>query len=112
MAAEPRLTAEFWVQAYLARLRLNDIPAFVVSRGDATAGAVIVKSNTLDGQARAFERRMDMSGARVWMVLAEGEDAEVEEALARQKGFDPDLWIVEVEDRGGRTLLEEDGLNT
>ena len=55
----PRLTAEFWVQAYLARLRLADIPAFVTARGDATAGAVAVKLNTLDGQARAFGRAWD-----------------------------------------------------
>ena len=53
----PRLTAEFWVQAYLARLRLADIPAFVTARGDATAGAVVVKLNTLDGRAQAFARR-------------------------------------------------------
>ena len=33
-----RLTAEFWVQAYLARLRLADIPAFVTARGDAPPG--------------------------------------------------------------------------
>ena len=46
----PRLTAEFWVQAYLARLRLRDIPAFVTARGDATAGAVVVKLDTLDGR--------------------------------------------------------------
>ena len=46
-----RLTASFWVQAYLARLRLADIPAFVVAHGDDTGGAVLVKLNTLDGQA-------------------------------------------------------------
>ncbi len=62
-----RLTAEFWVQAYLARLRFQEIPAFVVSHGDDTAGAVLVKLNTLDGQARAFHRTYDlMSGARKW----------------------------------------------
>ena len=105
-----RLTAEFWVQAYLARLRLAGIPAFVTSRGDTTAGAVIVKLNPLDGNARAYSRSYDPEGRRVWAVLAEGPDAEVEAALQRQRGFDPDLWIIEVEDRDGRTLLEEDGL--
>lgn len=105
-----KLTAEFWVQAYLARLRLADIPAFVTARGDATAGAVIVKSNTLDGRARAFQRSFGADGARLWVVLAEGEDASVEAALARQRSFDPDLWIIEVEDRAGRTLLDQPGL--
>ena len=106
-----RLTAEFWVQAYLARLRLQDIPAFVTSHGDDTAGAVLVKLNTLDGQARAFQRSFDlMSGERTWVVLAEGEERAVDEAIAKQRGFDPDLWVVEVEDRVGRHLLDEPGL--
>jgi hypothetical protein len=105
-----RLTAEFWVQAYLARLRLADIPAFVTSRGDATAGAVIVKLNTLDGAARAFARSYDAGGARVWTPLAEGPDAEVEAALERQRRYDPDLWVIEVEDRDGRHLLDQPGL--
>ena len=105
-----RLTAEFWVTAYLARLRLVDIPAFVVARGDATAGAVVVKLNRLDGTAAAFARSWDASGARIWTALAEGADAEVEAALGRQRRFDPDLWIIEVEDRLGRTLLDEPGL--
>lgn len=106
-----RLTAEFWVHAYLQRLKLLEIPGFVVQHGDDTAGAVIVKLNTLDGQAKAFQRGFDlMSGARRWDVLSEGSEAEVDQAIARQKGFDPDLWVLEVEDRAGRHLLDEPGL--
>ncbi|NNU81550.1 DUF1491 family protein [Halovulum dunhuangense] len=105
-----RLTAEFWVQAYLARLRLADIPAFVVARGDATAGAVLVKQSTLDGQARAFTRSLGLDGQRVWALLAEGAEPDVDAAIARQRKYDPDLWVIEVEDRAGRHLLDEDGL--
>ena len=106
-----RLTARFWVDAYLARLRLSDIPAFVVAHGDDTGGAVLVKLNTLDGQAVAYQRSFDlMTGARAWVVLADGAEGPVDEAIERQRGFDPDLWVIEVEDRGGRHLLEQDGL--
>ncbi|MGX9351966.1 DUF1491 family protein [Shimia sp. W99] len=107
-----KLTAEFWVQAYLARLRLNDIPAFVVAHGDDTAGAVLVKLNTLDGQAKVFQRSFDlMTGERNWMVLAEGDEVEVDASLARQRSFDTDVWVIEVEDRRGRHLLDEPGLS-
>lgn len=106
-----RLTAEFWVSAYLNRLRLYDIPAFVVTHGDDTAGAVLVKLNTLDGNAKAFQRSFDlMSGERAWMVLAEGAESDVDAALAKQRRFDPDLWVIEVEDLEGRHLLDEPGL--
>lgn len=107
----PRLTADFWVRAYLARLRLADIPAYVTAKGDATAGAVLVKLATLDGRATVFQRSFDMaSGERAWMVLADGDEASVDASIARQRGFDRDLWVIEIEDRAGRTLLDEDGL--
>lgn len=106
-----RLTARIWVDAYLTRLRLYDIPAFVVSHGDDTAGAVLIKLNTLDGQAVAYQRSFDlMTGARKWMELVAGEERDVDAAIAKQRGFDPDLWVVEVEDRQGRHLLDEPGL--
>ena len=106
-----RLTAKFWVQAYMARLELTGIPAYVMAHGDDTAGAVLVKLATLDGQATAFQRSFDlMSGARKWVVLAEGSEMDVDAALQKQRGFDPDLWVIEVEDRHGRHLLDEPGL--
>ncbi len=106
-----RLTARFWVDAYLARLRFQDIPAFVVSHGDDTAGSVLIKLNTLDGSACAFTRSFDlMSGERVWAELASGPEADVDNSIAKQRGFDPDLWVIEVEDRMGRHLLDEEGL--
>ena len=106
-----RLTSSFWVSAYLARLRLHAIPAFVVAHGDDTGGAVLVKLNTLDGNARVFQRSFDlMSGDRTWVVLAEGPEAEVDASITRQRSFDPDIWVIEVESKEGRHLLDEDGL--
>ena len=106
-----RLTSEFWVQAYLKRLSLADIPAFVTSKGDATAGAVLVKQAPLDGTAKAYQRSFDLDGNRVWVTLSEGPEAEVDAALSKQCSFDPDIWIIEVEDRAGRHLLDEVGLS-
>lgn len=106
-----RLTAEFWVQAYLTRLRLTDIAAFVVAHGDDTAGAVLIKLNTLDGQAACYQRSFDlMSGSRTWALLVDGAEPEVDVSITRQRSFDPDLWVIEVEDRQGRHLLDEPGL--
>ena len=104
-----RLTADFWVRAYLNRLRLTDIPAFVVAKGDATAGAVLVKLNSLDGQAKVYQRSFTIEGDRVWLVLNEGLEQDVDATIARQRQFDSDLWVIEVEDRDGRSLLDEPG---
>ncbi|MFK7763409.1 MAG: DUF1491 family protein [Roseobacter sp.] len=107
-----RLTSKFWVDAYLTRLRLEGVPAFVVAHGDDTAGSVLVKLNTLDGLARLFQRSYNLlEDQRDWTVLAEGGDRDVEEAIVRQRQHDPDLWVVEVEDKAGRHLLDAPGLD-
>ena len=107
-----KLTADIWVSAYLTRLRLVEIPAFVVQRGDGTAGAVLVKVNTLDGQACCYQRSFDLlTGERQWIVLVEGAEKTVDASISKQCGFDPDLWVIEVEDRQGRHLLDEPGLS-
>ena len=106
-----RLTSRFWVDAYLARLRVYDIPVFVVAHGDDTGGAILVKISTLDGKATLYQRAFDlMSGEQKWSELAGGSEVDVDASIARQRSFDPDLWVVEVEDRQGRHLLDQDGL--
>ncbi len=107
-----RLASGIWVAAYLTRLRLADIPVYVTARGDDTAGAVVVKLATLDGQAQAFQRSFDLeAGRRVWVTLAAGAESEVDAVLHRQRSRDPDLWIIEIEDRQGRSLLDQEGLD-
>jgi hypothetical protein len=108
----PRLASGVWVSAYLTRLRLTDIPAYVTAKGDPEAGAVVVKVALLDGTARAYERRSDlMTGARAWILLTEGPEVEVDALVSRTRARDPDLWVIELEDRQGRTLLDQDGLS-
>ena len=43
-------------------------------------------------------------------LKVQGAEAEVDMAVAKQRSFDPDLWVIEVEDRRGRHLLDEPGL--
>jgi len=106
-----RLAAAFWVAAYRARLTQAGISAYVTARGDETAGAVIVKVADLAGGATLYGRVSDLEGRRAWETLAEGAEAEVDAAIARQRRADPDLWVVEVEDRQGRSLLDLPGLD-
>ncbi|KPQ07971.1 MAG: hypothetical protein HLUCCA12_02560 [Rhodobacteraceae bacterium HLUCCA12] len=109
---QPELTSEFWVQAYLTRLRLAAIPAYVLARGDATAGSVMVKLATLDAQAVLYQRVFDLAqDRRRWHTLAQGAEPEVDAQIARERARDPDLWVIEIEDRQGRHLLDEPGLD-
>ncbi|WP_300064150.1 DUF1491 family protein [uncultured Roseobacter sp.] len=106
-----RLTARFWIDAYLMRLRGLDIPAFIVAHGDDDAGSVLVKLNRLDGQATLYQRSYNlMEDTRSWAILEQGQEADVDAVIARQRDHDPDVWVVEVEDRAGRHMLDQPGL--
>lgn len=106
-----RLSADFWIAAYRARLEAANIPLYVAARGESQSGAILVKLATLDGAAKLFGRVTGPDGGRIWDVVAEGEERAVDEAAARQRRFDPDIWILEIEDRAGRTMLDESGLD-
>lgn len=106
-----RLTAEFWVSAYRARLEAMGIAVYVAARGDPTAGAILIKLATLDGQACLFGRVARVEGGQGWDVIARGTEADVDAAAARQRRYDADLWLIEVEDRQGRHLLDDSGFS-
>jgi hypothetical protein len=109
--AEALLAAGLWVAAYRARLGQAAIPAYVLARGDDTAGAVLVKCAHLDGRATLWQREWDMdSDTRPWVAAQTGAEAEIDAAIARQRSRDPDLWVIEIESRDGRTLLDQPGL--
>ena len=99
------------------RMRLAEgVAAVLRRRGAAEAGAIFVKIDRLDGQAALYgpapqsaalelERGVERMFARVHR--AEWVDAgEADRRLEREIAFDPDLWIVEVEDREGRPRLD------
>jgi hypothetical protein len=102
-----RLATRIWVSAYLAHLEREGIPAHLVHRGDPGAGAVAVKLAFMNGKASLFTRHYGSLGEAGWHALiGSAPEAEVDAAIARQRGYDPDLWVVEVEDPRGRHLLD------
>ena len=103
-----RLTSSFWVQAYIKKLNLLGVPAFVVSHGDDTAGAIIVKVNKLNGDAVLFERSFSLDkNLNQWSKFESGDEKELDELLSRQLSRDRDLWIVEIESRQGDPFLDD-----
>jgi hypothetical protein len=106
-----RLATSIWVSAYLMRLAKEGIHAHVARKGDATAGAVAVKVALMNGRASFFTRGYGADGRIAWQAqLEDAEESQVDAALARQRGYDPDLWVIEVEDPRGRHMLDAPGL--
>lgn len=106
----PRLTAGIWVRALIRRVEAAGAAAFVVRKGDETAGMVLVKVSTLDGQASVFSPSTGLDGGRLWLRAtgaAPVAESEAESYVARQLTYDPDIWVIEIEDREGRDFLDE-----
>jgi hypothetical protein len=108
-----RVTSSLWVAAYVRRCHREGAFAVVVRRGAEEAGAIAVTVDRLDGtsdlylpapqsvfddaepEERLFQRVLEHSG-----------DDEIAARLAAERKFDPDIWIVTVEDRQARSFLE------
>jgi len=110
-----RLKTALWVAAYLRRCHIEGLFAVVRRRGAEEAGAIFVRVDRLDGTSDLFgpapQSAFDAAqqAARAFtpsLSTQSAPNAEVEAYLARQVKFDPDVWIVEVEDRSGRNFLD------
>jgi hypothetical protein len=110
-----RLRSAIWVAAYLRHCNLEGAFAAVRRRGAEEAGAIFIKLNRLDGTAELFgpapQSVFDemLPAGRAFSRCIKGqpvEEAKVEERIGRELRFDPDAWVVEVEDRTGRHFLE------
>jgi hypothetical protein len=107
-----RIKSEIWVRAYLRRCQTEGIPVVIVRRGDDAAGAIFVCVDRLDGTVSLYgPAPAGLAGSeteRQWIdCFAAGpvSRADAEAYLARQRAFDLDLWIIEIEDKAGRHFL-------
>ncbi len=110
-----RLKSGIWVAAYLRRRHIEGTFAVVRRRGAEEAGAVFIKISRLDGTADLFgpapQTAFDSSqpADRAFAPCFKQQpvaETEVEAYLAREIRFDPDIWILEVEDRAGQHMLD------
>jgi hypothetical protein len=111
-----RLKTGIWVSAYIRRCQIEGAYAAVRRRGAEEAGAVFIIINRLDGTANLYgpapQTFFDESqpSDRYFIALLGGNapvaEADIEARLTREIRFDPDLWIIEIEDRAGRHFLD------
>jgi hypothetical protein len=111
-----RLKSSVWVSAYLRRCNGAGASAVLRRRGAEEAGAIFIKVSRLDGTAQLYGPAPqtafgeDDPGDRLFSALGAKQpvaEDEIEKHLGRELRFDPDIWIVEVEDREGRSFLDQ-----
>ena len=106
---EARLKSGIWVKALIRRCDLAAIGVAVVARGDADAGAILLRLNGRDGGCTVLAQTRRPDGTPVWM-RATGADpvteTDADTYVARQRGRDPDLWVVEIDSAAVEALID------
>jgi hypothetical protein len=104
----PRLKAGIFVRALIRRAEVAGASAYVVKKGSEEAGAVFLKVARLDGTSDVLMQARRGEGDLVWMkALSDASEEAARVYFDKQKKFDPDIWIVEIEDREGRAFVDE-----
>ncbi len=105
---EERLATDLWISAHLRVAGAEGVPMTVARKGDRTRGTVLLKINRLDGFCWVLAQIRHL-GILAWS-RGTGPDpvseAEADRYIERQTRFDPDLWVIEIEDRQGRHWFE------
>jgi hypothetical protein len=111
----PRLASELFVKSCLRRADLEGMPLVVLHKGDPTSGAILVKLNRRELGCTVLAETQSIDGKRSWF---RGTGPEwVEETVAddyvrRHRRRDPDLWVIEIEDRAGRLPFDAPVIET
>jgi hypothetical protein len=108
-----RVTSALWVGAYVRRCHQAGAIATVARRGAEEAGAIFVVVDWLDQTADLFAPAPqsffdeDKPSERLFQrVVMRGTLTAIAERIERETRFDPDVWVVEVEDKSGRSFLD------
>ncbi len=97
-----RLPVHVWVDAHLKPLNDRGVFFYIHQRGEQNSGMILLKLNGLAGKCRVLVQQRNFEGEMGWMNAISKEF--VEESLADQYiqraiTRDPDLWVIEIEDR-------------
>ncbi len=99
--------------ALVRRANSSGASAVLMRRGAAEAGAVFVVVDLLDGTSdlygpapqASFEEARP-SDRKFQRIVEAGVPDAITDRLSREKRFDPDLWVVGIEDREGRSWFD------
>ncbi len=102
------LATHMRVSALLQMCHAKGEGAYVIQKGDRTAGALLIRQNHCNGTSTLYARRYTMEGEAEWQPVSDDDfqpDADIDTTIEKRLRTDPDLWVIEVETRDVIALL-------
>ena len=103
------LPTDLWVTAHIRKCNAQSIPAYVLNKGAAESGTIVVKVLINSKNCKIFSQSRDFDGNIAWLDVYEGENIDESRAdsyIKRVIDRDPDVWVLEIEDASGKNPFE------
>lgn len=102
--ADDRLPTSLWLDAHFRRLTMEGMPYYIIQRGNFASGTILVRIIVPGQVSRLQQQQRDLNGRLGWMPLFQDKimtEGELDAFILRARDRDPDLWVIEVENRTG-----------
>ena len=102
-----RVTTDLLISAYRSKLEKEGIPFYFYKTGDKSAGAILIKVVDFKGEVELYHRINDFNGRQKWDKLLSGSEEKIDKAIKNQCNFDPDVWVLVIDDPKVKKYLTE-----
>ena len=103
------LPTGLWVSAHIRRCTSAGIPVYVVKRGGEVRGTVMLRISIPSKGSRILTQARDMDGKPGWLDPHDGvlvDESTASGYIRQAVDADPDLWVLEIEDKEGKNPFE------
>jgi len=105
MVFEARLKTSVWISAEIKRCEGLFLSAVVLHKGDKERGLVLIKQYVAAQGCRIYTQTRDTADNLIWHQPLGNEfmtEQKADSYCRKQRGFDEDLWVIEVDDVKGQ----------
>ncbi len=107
--SEQSLPTSLWVEAHLRQLDAQAVPYYIVNKGAYMSGTVLLKINAPGQGCAVLIQQRDLDGNLGWMNALNTdivEESKADEYIRRAIARDPDVWVIEIEDKNRTNPFE------
>ena len=103
----PELKPRIWIPALIRRAEVAGAFGMIVRKGDSDGGTALILVRNRAGLVTLYRPVRNMEGERVWWPKGPEEEHVINTYVNDRIEDDPDIWVVEIEDKEGRHFLVE-----